>query len=78
MNLNKRLSQLEAITAPEKIPETRFVLIGTRDQVHNRHQYDEVPHSTKGHRKIFELKPKPGYTPPEDPMHVNENPLPNN
>ena len=68
----KRIEKLEAITAPEKIPETRFVLIGSWDEAFNRDRYNEVPHSTKGHRKIFELKPKPGYTPPDDPMQVND------
>ena len=72
MNLNRRLSQLEAITAPEQLPETKIVLIGTRDEAFNREQYEEVPHSSTGNRKIFELKPKPGYTPPDDPMQVND------
>ena len=71
MKLEKRLNDLEKRSSPERIRPI-IELVGSRDQVHNRGMYDRVPHSSKGSIDIFRLSPKPGYTPPDDPMQVNE------
>ena len=61
MKLQKRVSSLEKKASPERI-KPAIELVGSRDQVENPHLYDRVLRSS-GAIDVYELTPKPGYTP---------------
>ena len=61
MRLDKRLSNLEKRSSPDQIKRI-IELVGTSDEVENRDQYDQILRSS-GVITVYELTPKPGYTP---------------
>lgn len=53
--------------SPQDVPEIEVELVGSRDEIVNRHMYREVQDGGNRHR----LEPVSGYTPPEEPHQVN-------
>ena len=61
MNLNNRLSQLEAVTTPEELPAIERVLYDSSEQVKHPERFDKIlvseDVSESGCRtKLYELK----------------------
>ena len=61
-----RLNRMSRHT-PQDVPEIEVELVGSRDEIVNRHMYREVQDGGNRHR----LEPVSGYTPPTEPHQVN-------